>query len=266
VLGRETAIQRVDWDEDGLPRIDGGVPAEVVPGPAAVAVTGEGPVAVDDFDGPALGPDWSTLRRPATPDWVDLTARPSHLRIHGGQSPIGRHRPSLVAQRVTARRCELETAMEFRPRTFRQLAGVTAYYNTRNWHHAYVTVDDDGRRVLEVMSSDNGQRTRHAAGRIDATSDRVRLRVRFDGLVVRFAYSFGDDWHELPLDLDATILSDEYATTAIEGAPETFGFTGAFVGLWVQDLGADGGFADFDSATYRVLSDAEGVGETGATQ
>ncbi|WP_232248292.1 beta-xylosidase family glycoside hydrolase [Streptacidiphilus rugosus] len=30
-------------------------------------------------------------------------------------------------------------------------------------------------------------------------------------------------------------------------------FTGAFVGLWVQDLGADGGYADFDHATYRTL-------------
>jgi xylan 1,4-beta-xylosidase len=38
-----------------------------------------------------------------------------------------------------------------------------------------------------------------------------------------------------------------------EGEPEAWGFTGAFVGLWVQDLGADGGYADFDSATYRVI-------------
>ncbi|MEK8104801.1 hypothetical protein NKG94_05635 [Micromonospora sp. M12] len=29
------------------------------------------------------------------------------------------------------------------------------------------------------------------------------------------------------------------------------GFTGAFLGLWVQDLGGDGVHADFDLATYR---------------
>jgi xylan 1,4-beta-xylosidase len=31
-----------------------------------------------------------------------------------------------------------------------------------------------------------------------------------------------------------------------------WGFTGAFVGLWVQDLGAEGGYADFDRAVYRT--------------
>jgi xylan 1,4-beta-xylosidase len=52
--------------------------------------------------------------------------------------------------------------------------------------------------------------------------------------------------------LDATILSDEHASRQEPGEPEAWGFTGAFAGLWVQDLGADGGYADFDSATYTV--------------
>jgi xylan 1,4-beta-xylosidase len=258
VLGRETAIQRVTWDADGWPRVDGGVPAETVPAPGPAAGDPGDPGEfedLDDFDAPELGPEWSTLRRPATPDWVELIARPSHLRVHGGQSPVGRQRPSLVARRVTATHCALETTMEFRPRNFRQLAGVTAYYNTRNWHYLYLTVDDDGRRVLELMSCDTGGRTQHAGCRVDASgADRVRLRVRFDGPVVRFGYAFGDggDWRELPAELDATILSDEHATRTVDGEPVAWGFTGAFVGLWVQDLGADGGFADFDSATYRI--------------
>lgn len=96
--------------------------------------------------------------RPA-PDWVDLTTRPSHLRIHGGQSPVGRQRPSLVARRVSAPACELSTVVEFGPRDHRQLAGVTAYYNTLNWHFLYLTRSDDGRGVLELLSSDRGRRT-----------------------------------------------------------------------------------------------------------
>ena len=258
VLGRETAIQRVTWGPDGWPRVGDGLPCEIVPAPPGAVAGADVPGTPDhdDFDAPVLGPDWSTLRRPATPDWVQLTARPSHLRIHGGQSPVGRRRPSLVARRVTATQCALETTMEFRPRTFRQLAGLTAYYNTRNWHYAYVTLDDDGRRVLELMSCDGGRRIQHTGCAVDITGiDRVRLRVRFDGPVIRFAYSpaSGTDWRDLPVDLDATILSDEHAARIEEGEPEAWGFTGAFVGLWVQDLGADGGYADFDSATYRVI-------------
>ena len=40
--------------------------------------------------------------------------------------------------------------------------------------------------------------------------------------------------------------------TVVAGEPEAWGFTGAFVGLWVQDLGAEGGYADFDRATYKT--------------
>ncbi|MEO3925504.1 glycoside hydrolase family 43 protein [Micromonosporaceae bacterium B7E4] len=275
VLGRETAIQSVTWDEAGWPRIAGGIPAETVPAPVGVTTAGhrppgtagdrsEGHVARDDFDGPVLGPDWSTLRRPATPDWVRLDARPSHLRVYGGQSPVGRQRPSIVARRVTAKHCVFDATMEFRPRTFRQLAGITAYYNSGNWHYLYLSVDDDGRRVLDVLSCDTGRLVEHPGCRVDATGvDRVRLRVQLDGPLVRFGYSFrstserfesGDEWQDLPVALDATILSDEYTSRSTgEGEPEAWGFTGAFVGLWVQDLGADGAYADFDVATYRTV-------------
>jgi xylan 1,4-beta-xylosidase len=36
----------------------------------------------------------------------------------------------------------------------------------------------------------------------------------------------------------------------VDGEPAAWGFTGAFLGLWVQDLGADGAYADFAEATY----------------
>ncbi len=266
VLGRETAIQVVDWPDGGWPQVAGGVPAETVRSPldsfavptssglhSDAVATGS---VVDDFEGPELGPDWSTLRRPATPDWADLKTRPSYLRVHGGQSPVGRQRPSLVARRVTNQRCSLETVLEFQPANFRQLAGVTGYYNTQNWHYAYVTAADDGRTVLQVLSCDAGRPAAHPASEVDITGlARIGLRVSFDGPVLRFAYAPGGtgDWRELPAELDATILSDEYAARHEPGEPEAWGFTGAFVGLWVQDLGADGGYADFDSATYRVV-------------
>jgi xylan 1,4-beta-xylosidase len=257
VLGRETALQLVEWTPDGWPRISGAVPADTVPAPlggaAAPAVDGaSGDCEQDEFDGPELGPNWSTLRRPATSDWADLSARPSYLRISGGQSPVGRQSPSLVARRVTAPRCELDTVMEFQPRNYRQLAGITAYYNTRNWHYLYVTADDDGRAVLEILSSDSGRITTRPESRVDVSGVyRLGLRVRFDGPVLRFAYSLGARWRDLGVELDATILSDEHAAQVVDGEPAAWGFTGAFVGLWVQDLGAEGGFADFDRAGYR---------------
>ncbi|WP_229074401.1 glycoside hydrolase family 43 protein [Actinoplanes sp. DH11] len=260
VLGRETALQRVDWPAGEWPRIPGGVPAELVPAPAGAAPAVRPPSSEqfedDHFDAPVLGPNWSTLRRPATPDWLDLSARASHLRIRGGQSPMARHRPSLVARRVTDPCCTFEATCEFEPGTFRRLAGVTAYYNSRNWYYLHVTADDDGTPVLDVLCCDSGRVTASGLRRPLGGVHRVGLRIRLDGPALTFAWTPGPDtggaWQELGRTFDATTLSDEYAATMVPGEPEAWGFTGAFVGLWVQDLGADGGYADFDRAVYRT--------------
>ncbi|MEV5206190.1 glycoside hydrolase family 43 protein [Micromonospora sp. NPDC053740] len=252
VLGRETAIQRVEWPSGGWPRIAGGVPADDVVAPDLPAHQWPAEPETDHFDAPELGPCWSTLRRPATPDWIDLHTRPSYLRVHGGQSPVGRQAPSLVGRRVGARKCSLETVVEFEPADHRQLAGITAYYNTLNWYHLYLTRADDGRTVLELLSSDNGRRTAYPELTVDVDgATRVGLRAVFDGPAVRFDYDLGAGWQRLPVELDATILSDEHAALIIDGEPAAWGFTGAFLGLWVQDLGCDGVHADFDLATYR---------------
>jgi len=60
-------------------------------------------------------------------------------------------------------------------------------------------------------------------------------------------------WTALGPALNATILSDEYAgeKQAPDGRAASPAFTGAFLGLWVQDIGAEGAHADFDHATYR---------------
>ncbi|MFD0816898.1 glycoside hydrolase family 43 protein [Micromonospora zhanjiangensis] len=252
VLGRETAIQKVDWAPGGWPSVAGGVPADEFPAPELPAHPWPDEPATADFDAPVLDTRWSTLRRPAGPDWIDLDSRPSYLRIRGGQSPVGKQTPSLVGHRVGAERCSLETVVEFAPTDYRHLAGITAYYNTMNWYYLYLTRADDGRNALELLSSNSGRRTAHPELTVDAgTAVRVGLRAVFDGPVVRLGYDLGDGWHDLPVELDATILSDEHAAMIIDGEPAAWGFTGAFLGLWVQDLGNDGIWADFDHATYR---------------
>ncbi|MEV0458126.1 glycoside hydrolase family 43 protein [Catellatospora methionotrophica] len=251
VLGRETAIQQVDWPSGGWPSIPGGIPADEIAAPGLTPHAWPAEPATDHFDAPQLSTSWSTLRRPAGPAWIDLRSRPSHLRIRGGQSPVGKQTPSLVARRVGATRCSLETVVAFDPADHRQLAGITAYYNTLNWHYLYLTRADDGRPVLELLSSDSGRRTAHPDLTVDVSAaGRVGLRAEFDGPAVRFGYDLGDGWRQLPVDLDATILSDEHAALIIDGEPAAWGFTGAFLGLWVQDLGNDGVHADYDHATY----------------
>jgi xylan 1,4-beta-xylosidase len=246
VLGRETAIAKVGWT-DGWPRIDGAAPALEVPAPALPVHAWPETPARDGFDEPVLDARWSTLRRHADPSWLSLTERPSHLRVTGGQSPHGKRAPSLVAQRVTAKHGVFEAGLEFDPLTGDQTAGITAYYNGFNWHYLQVGLEQ-GRRRLTLVTSDRGQRMFTPVAEV---GPRIDLRIVFDGPVLRFAYREDADWTVLDTEADATILADEHATSFAPGLLQAFGFTGAFVGLWVQDLAAEGGYADFGYARYE---------------
>ncbi|MDT0549943.1 family 43 glycosylhydrolase [Streptomyces lonegramiae] len=257
VLGRETALQPVTWTEDGWPRIAGAVPAVTVPAPALPPSLSPSsspePPATDRFETPDLGPDWSTLRRPATDDWLEPA--PGRLRIRGGQSPVGRRSPSLLARRVTARRCSFETSLTFAPRTPDHLAGLTAYYNTRNWHYLYVTARDDGSPVLRALSCEAGQLTAHDPAIPLEPGRPVVLHAALDVPVLRFSYDTGEGLRTLPLELDATVLSDEHADEFHDGQLRVLGFTGAMLGLWAQDLDGAGVHADFAYATYLTTPD-----------
>ncbi|MFE7813030.1 family 43 glycosylhydrolase [Streptomyces sp. NPDC057433] len=267
VLGRETALAPVTWSVDGWPRVPTGLPALEVPAPGPVTGDSEADnegtptgananadAIADGFDRPVLGSQWSTLRRPATPDWISLTARPSHLRLHGGRSPQSLIGPSLVGRRVTSANGAFEATMEYGPRSFQHLAGITAYYNTRNWYFLHVTADDEGRAVLRVAGRDRGVLS------VDETDGvplekirRLRLGLDLQGPVLRFRYAADDGWHPVGPPLDATVLSDEHAEEFEDGQIRALGFTGAFVGMWAWDLTGGGLPADFDEATWHAI-------------
>lgn len=185
------------------------------------------------------------VARPASPRGRCVLGRESAIQrvewVDGW--PHGTCTPSLLASRVTGWRCSFETTVTFDPATVHQSAGITAYYNSRNWYHLALTTDG-----LLLTGSDRGARTVHFAA-----DTATRLGLEFDGPVLRFSY----DGKPVPVELDATILSDEYADEIIEGQVRSFGFTGAFVGLWVQDLAGEGCQAVFEDTVYELLGVAD---------
>lgn len=279
ILGRETALAPVTWTDGGWPRVPTGQPALVVPAPtdlpalvvpapdlsgapgtsAALDAPGAPTPTYDDFDAPTLGPQWSTLRRPASPDWLSLAERPSHLRLRGGRSPRSLLGASLVARRADAPHCGFEATLAYQPLDTRHLAGITAYYNSENWYFLHVTVDDERRPVLRIAAADRGRLTLDELGPIvldvvldEAASPRVRLGLDLAGGELRFRYQAqpDGDWRSVGPALDATILSDEHAEVIDDGWIRSLGFTGTFLGLWAWDLSGGGHPADFDDATY----------------
>jgi xylan 1,4-beta-xylosidase len=266
ILGRETALAQVTWTDDGWPRVPGGRPSPSVPAPstATATVTATATATVTDtatatssvdagrdpFDAPVLGSQWSTLRRPASAEWLSLTERPSHLRLRGGRSPRSFVGASLVARRAEAPRCGFEATIEYRPQSTHHLAGITAYYNSENWYFLHVTVDDKGQRVVRVARSERGRvAVDELEQRVLGDTTRFRLGLDLADAELTFRYDTGEGWRQIGPAYDATVLSDEHAMVLEDGVIRAMGFTGTFFGLWAWDLSGGGHPADFDDAS-----------------
>jgi len=245
-LGRETAIQPVTWDDDGWLRKGEPQLHAVAPG----LPTHPFPLAParEDFDGPALPVDFQWLRTPWPEELFSLTARPGHLRLVGRESIGSQYRQALVARRQQAHCYSAKTVVDFAPEHFQQQAGLVCYYNASKFHYLYITHDDAVGRHLRVMSSlPNHVQTDTFTAPIPLPSAMpVQLRVEVDEERLRFGWRVDDaDWHWLPQQFDASILSDE------ANAPGQPNFTGAFVGMACQDMSGSGLHADFDYFDYR---------------
>ena len=252
-LGRETAIQRIRATDDGWFRLESGghLPELKI---AAPDLAPDEPVDVrqhDDFDAAELDSVYQWLRTPCPQKLFSLTDRPGHLRLYGMESPGSLYEQALVARRQTDFRFEATTAVDFRPDNFQQTAGLICYYNSRKFHYLYISTDREIGRHLAIMSCEA-----HPAMSVTypvedrrialSAASPVWLRAAVDHASLTFSWSLdGRDWHEVPVVLDQSLLSDE------AGMGDGEQFTGAFVGMTCNDLTGARKHADFDFFSYR---------------
>jgi xylan 1,4-beta-xylosidase len=250
VMGRETAIQKMQWTNDGwletsdgagVPRVEVAAP-ELSPHPFPEAQTR------DDFDNTTLDINFQWLRTPYPDELFSLSTRPGYLRLYGRETIGSLFRQSLVARRQQAFCYSASTLVEFAPEDFQQMAGLVCYYNGAKYHYFYISHDETLGKHLRVMSSnpDLAQLDSFTAPVPISANGPVELRVEVDFERLRFAFkTTNQPWKFLPEVFDASILSDE-AT-----APGQPNFTGAFVGMCCQDSSGMGRHADFDYFEYR---------------
>jgi xylan 1,4-beta-xylosidase len=249
-LGRETAIQPMVWSPDGwLRTIDGeGIPHSEVGSPNLPAHPFDPEPVREDFDAPDLPLAFQWLRSPWPDDLFSLTARPGHLRLYGRETIGSLFRQALVARRQQSHCFTASTVLDFEPQHFQQAAGLVCYYNSLKFHYFYVSHDRAVQKHLRVMSClpDQVQSDTFTPPIAIPAGVPVHLRVEVDYERLRFGYRLeGQEWSWLPLQFDASILSDE-AT-----APGNPNFTGAFVGMACQDHAGTARPADFDYFEYR---------------
>lgn len=254
-LGRETALQPVEWTSDGWLRLAGGgnSPKVVVPAPDLPDHPFAPEPETDHFDGDEISIHFQTLREPLDEEWASLKQRPGYLRMKGRESLYSKHRQSLIARRQQAFIAEAETAVEFEPNTFQQMAGLVYYYNTNNYYYLHISRDEELGKCLNIMLSDRGEYDEALDAPVSIEGwTRVYLKASLHDEKLQFWYSRdGEDWQPIGPVLDASIISDENAETLIGGRLIDQGFTGAFLGICVQDLSGQGQYADFDYFTYR---------------
>ena len=246
VLGRETAIQRVVWSDDGwLDLAHGGNrPALEAPDPGLPEQPWPPEPARDDFDAPVLSRQFQTLRVPFAAEHFSLKERPGYLRIKGRESLSSKHHQSLVARRQQAFRYTAGTCVEFEPDSFKQMAGLICFYDTQNWYYLRISRDETLGKCLGIVSCDNNAFDQPLAEDVSIAGwDRCYLQARVDYDQLQFYYSAdGAAWTALGPVLDYSKLSDEHCQ---EGT-----FTGAMVGLCCQDLTGRRKAADFDYFVY----------------
>ncbi|PIB93489.1 glycoside hydrolase family 43 protein [Caulobacter sp. FWC2] len=248
-LGRETAIQKLVWGEDGWPRtLDGsGDPTLETPAPDLPEQPWPATPVRADFDGPDLPIDFQWLRTPYPEELFSLTAKPGSLRLYGRESVGSVFRQALVARRQQAQCYSAATVLDFEPEHFQQAAGLICYYNGSKLHYLHVSHDEAIGKHLRVMScSPDSPQSDSFTTPIPLDAGPIELRVEVDFERLRFGYRQGQgEWTWLPESFDASILSDE---ATAPGAPN---FTGAFVGMACQDTSGTAAPADFDWFDYE---------------
>lgn len=226
---------KVEWDDQGWPRIVGGHGGQVeveAPKDAILSAGSADHSRHDEFDQPALDLDWNTLR-------VPFTAKMGHtgkgyLELVGRGSLASNFDVSMIAQRWQAFNFTAETKVKFDPFSYQQMAGLTNFYNDKHWSWVFITRDENRGKVIEVAENNRGNYTSYLkdhAIKVPDDVDEVWLRTQVEKQAYYYEYSFdGQEWQRIPVELDAAVLSDDYVLQTYGGF-----FTGAFVGLAAVD-------------------------------
>ncbi|WP_444684731.1 glycoside hydrolase family 43 protein [Alkalicoccus luteus] len=247
-LGRETAIQKVEWTEDGWLRLANGTryPDMETPAPDLPVQPYPQENAKDDFDADELSGHWNSLRVPMDKSWCSLSANPGWLRLYGRESLGSLHNQSLVARRQTSFRCTAETSVSFDPEYYQHKAGLVIYYDTEDHVYLHLTGHEEKGRVLQIIRTKGGEYEELLLAPVrTAQTGAVQLRADIDHDTMTLSYKDErtTEWTRIGPVLDTTHMSDDSAAQVR--------FTGTFVGMACQDYSGMKRAADFDYFLYE---------------
>ena len=253
MMGRETAIQKILWREDGWPVLEAGgtTPQNEVPVPkevseevlcrkeASCGKTAASFLVRDDFEEKALSLDYQSLRIPMDEHYLSLSARPGWLRMYGRSGLSSRFSQTLIARRMREYCMEASACVEFEPEVFKQMAGLIFLYDCDNYLYLHISRDEDVGKCITLLKAEN-KKYEYLTDYIPVREkEALYLKMETRNAMTRFYYGYSEkDWQEIGPLINASFLSDE--------ACDEGWFTGAMIGICCQDMTGFGRYADFD--------------------
>ena len=227
-LGRETFLMPVRWSRDGFPYIT--ECNELVPmilkcdGVKRDSVVTFGNFTeMEEFDNPALGMQWMTLRTPAT-ELYSLTEHAGFLTLKCSETSAKEKKtPAFVCRRMQHHCFESVTRMLFNPADDSEKAGVLLFKDET--HQYFFSVGQNGGgRVVRLEQIGKEADLEVAFDEVPASQKEFYLKVVSTGMLFEFYYSLdgGEKWITLSKGVDAKFLS----------TAEAGGFTGTTIGLY----------------------------------
>lgn len=246
-LGRETAIQKMKWTDDGWLRMydDLNLAKEYVAESKLPEYKVPQIPNFDDFDGEELGIQYYAPRI-APSSFADVKARPGFVRIRGQESRCSLNKVSILARKLTSVYAKVTTKMEFKPEVHQHSAGLIMYYDNMNYIYLRKYYSETlGQSALSIIHLENGEKTEFLNTRISVDECPIYLRLNVEGRQSYFEWSYdGEAYNKIGKVFDTTKFSDEYCKYGE--------FTGTFVGMTCADRVLHKHYADFDFFNYEA--------------
>lgn len=246
-LGRETAIQKMKWTEDGWLRMEDGsnLAKEYVEESKLPEYKVSEIPNFDDFNDDELGIQYYSPRIMPT-SFADVKVRRGYVRIRGQESRCSLNKVSILARKLTSVYATVTTKMEFKPEVHQHSAGLIMYYDNMNYIYLRKYYSETLKQsAISIIHLENGEKTEFINTRTKVKDYPIYFRLKINGRSSYFEWSYdGEGYERIGKVFDTTKFSDEYCKYGE--------FTGTFIGITCADRVLHKHYADFDFFDYEA--------------
>lgn len=243
-IGRETALDPVQWTEDGWFTVNNGKGPSLEQICPVLPQSNYPTFEKDDFDDTELNINWEFVRNPDFNSF-SLTERRGYARIYTQSGQLFElNSKNTLVHREEELCYTAETALEFAPEDTEQ-AGLTCYYSTATYARLSLCKRNNSRCIELAINRNRGEEIIALAENVP--EGKIYMRVEVEHLTRKFYYGTDKDNMTLLYTLENCIFLCD------EGVPDDpKRHTGTLVGIYANSGGRNNRIpADFDYFIYN---------------